>query len=59
MPGLQNVVIHGLRQILAASRVAFSGLNRRAAEEELNLLEVAAGFPAQLGAGASVMPHAA
>jgi hypothetical protein len=51
MPGLQNVVVHGLRQILAASRISFSGLNRRVAEEELlNLLEVAAGCPAQLGA---------
>jgi hypothetical protein len=36
-----------------SAEVAFGGLDRRVAEQQLDLLEVAAGLAAELGAGAA------
>jgi hypothetical protein len=40
-------------EILLAAEVAFRGLNRGMAQQELNLLDLAAARVAQLGAGPS------
>src|ERR1700693_443137 len=43
-------VIWGMNQILLGSEIALSGLYRRVPEEQLDLLKLAAGRPAELGA---------
>jgi hypothetical protein len=48
-----EIVVDGLRQILAGAEVAFGGLDGGMAEQELDLFEVAAGEAAELGAGAA------
>ena len=46
-------IIWRTHKILFRAEVSFRGLNRRVAEQQLNLLQLAAGRAAQLGAGAS------
>jgi hypothetical protein len=46
-------------QILFSAKISFRGLDRRVTEKHLDLLKFTTGCPAQLGAGASPMPHAA
>jgi len=48
-----------MSEILFAAEVAFCSLNRSMAEEELNLLDLAAVCVAQLRTSSTVMPHAA
>ena len=42
-----------MRQVLSGPEIPLRRLNRRMAEQELNLLEIAAGAAAQLRAGAA------
>jgi hypothetical protein len=54
----KDPIVHGVRNILLASRVFFRGLNRGVPEQKLYLFKIPAGFPAQFRAGAPLMPHA-
>src|SRR4051795_3039264 len=47
----RQVVIDGLHQILPRTEIALGGLDGGVAEQQLDLLEIAAGAPAQLRAG--------
>ena len=49
----REMIVDGLEEILAAAEVAFGGLDRGMAEQELDLLEVAAGGAAEFGASAA------
>jgi hypothetical protein len=42
-----------MNQILSGAEISFRGLNRRVAKQQLNLLKVSAGRPAELRAGTS------
>ena len=42
-----DAVIDGLDQVLFGAKVAFSGLNTRVAEQQLDLLQIPARLPAQ------------
>jgi hypothetical protein len=46
------MIVDGLREVLACAEVALGGQHRGMAEQELDLLEFAAGGAAELGAGA-------
>ena len=46
------MIVDGLREVLAGVEVALGGQHRGMAEQELDLLEFAAGGAAELGAGA-------
>src|ERR1035437_852412 len=48
----RQVIVDGLREVLAGAEVALGGQHRGMAEQELDLLEFAAGGAAELGAGA-------
>ncbi len=50
-PLQSQVVVHGDLDVLLRPEIALRGLDRRVPEQELNLLEIAAVLPAQLGAG--------
>jgi len=49
----------GVNQILLRSEVSLRRLNGCVAQQQLDLLKLTAGSTAQLGAGATRMPHAA
>jgi len=46
------MIVDGLREVLAGAEVALGGQHRSMAEQELDLLEFAAGGAAEFGAGA-------
>jgi len=48
-----NAVIDSMNQVLLRSEIAFGGLDRGMPEQQLNLLQFPARFPAQLRAGPS------
>ena len=48
-----KMIVDCLRQVLLCAEVAFRGLNGGVAEQKLDLLQVAAGQTAKLGAGAA------
>jgi hypothetical protein len=48
-----QVVVHRDLNILLRAQIAFRGLDGGVAEQEFDLLEIAAILPAQLGAGAT------
>ncbi len=48
-----DAIVDGLNEVLLGAEVAFGGLDRGMAEQQLNLLEIAAGFAAEFGAGAA------
>ena len=52
-------IVHSPAQVLLASDVAFCRLYGSMAEHELDLFKLPASRPAQLRAGAPLMPHAA
>ena len=52
-------VVDGPPEFLLTSEVTFRGLDRHVPEQELNLVQFAAGEVAESSAGASIMPHAA
>jgi hypothetical protein len=53
------MIIHRDLDLLLGAKVPFRGLDGAVTEQELDLLEVAAALAAELGAGTTVMPHAA
>lgn len=52
-----HTVVDGLNEILFGTEIAFGGLNRGMAEQELDLFQVAAGFATEFGAGAAQVIH--
>jgi len=46
-------------EILFAAEIAFCGLHRSMAQQELNLLQFTTAIMAQLRTGSPLMPHAA
>jgi hypothetical protein len=54
-----NGVVRRMREILFRPEVAFSGLHRRMAKQQLNPLQLPARSPAQFRRRAPTMPNAA
>jgi hypothetical protein len=52
-------IVRRVHQILLGSQVTLRGLNRRVAQQQLDLFKFAAGRAAHLRATAAAMPHAA
>ena len=50
-----QVIVHRDLNVLLRTQIALSGLDRRVPEEELDLLEVTAILPAELGASTTEM----
>ena len=53
MPGEAETIIGSVGEVLAGAQVSFGRLDCGVAEQQLDLLEVAAGGAAELGAGAA------
>jgi hypothetical protein len=45
-----EIVVHSDHNLLLGAKIALCGLNRRMPEQELDLLEIASGLAAELGA---------
>jgi hypothetical protein len=54
-----NLVVHGESELLFAAEVMFRRLDRDVAEQELDLVELAAGQMTEPGTRSPVMPRAA